>query len=1389
MAITNLTRLDGSHDHDVDRRISDTAPELAVLPAINPALMRRGSETGSAPVSFAQERLWFLDQINPGDVSANISRGVRIKGDLKQDLLQRSLQAVVNRHESLRTTFATNQLDALKDSKPVQLIAANRTIEILVIDLSHEPANQREAKARDLAQGAARRRFDLTLGPLLQATLLRLDEREHVLIVTFHHIVSDEWSLDIFFRDLWQLYKAGLRGNSSPLPHLPIQYADFACWQRTLVESEALQAQSNYWRAKLQGAPAVIELPSDRPRPAIQSGRGASATFVLRKELTEALTALSDNEEATLFMTLVAAMQILISRYSRQHDIVLGSTFVNRELEETRNLIGPISNALPLRTDLSGNPTFREVLTRVKEVTLAAEAHRAMPFEKLVDELQLERSLSYAPVYQIALNFIETSAGNTEVDTLILDEFEFQTEMAKLDLTLDIANKQDHLACRSVYNSDLFDAETIERMFRHFQVLLEGIVVNPDQPIAALPLLTPPELSELTTKIRRKRPVDTQNSCVHELFQQQVERTPDKVALVFEETQINYRELNNRANQLAHYLQSEGVGPEALVAICLERSPAMIIGILGILKAGGAYVPLDPDYPKDRLSFMLDDMAPTVLLTETKLLDALPKQDARTICLDTLGERLAQQNDANPQSGVIPDNVAYVIYTSGSTGAPKGVLITHANVTRLFAETQSWFHFDERDVWTLFHSYAFDFSVWELWGALSYGGRLVLVPYWVSRSPQGVYELLCKEKVTILNQTPSAFLPLIQAEEMAGQSNDLALRLVIFGGEALDLRSLQPWFDHHGDQRPQLVNMYGITETTVHVTYRPLSCADLQGAAASFIGGPIPDLEVYVLDRHRELTPVGVPGELYVAGGGVARGYLNRPELTAERFVPDPFGSASGKRLYKTGDLVRWLANGDMEYLGRIDKQVKVRGFRIELGEIEAALTQHPGVRQAVVIVREDQTGDKRLVAYLVPAAASVPGASELRAHLQRSLPEYMVPSSFVPLDAIPLTPNGKVDHRALPAPDESRPDLQQTYVAPRDRFEEQLVMLWTTVLQLKSVGVRDNFFELGGHSLLAARLFAQIENRFGKHLPLATLFQSPTIEQLANALRDSCTERTWSSLVAIQPEGSRPPLFCIHAGGANVLIYRPLSRHLGNDQPIYALQAQGLDGHARPLTRVEDMAAHYIEEMRAFQPEGPYHLLGASFGGLVIYEMACQLSQQGQKVGLVAMLNTDCPVYTLGKRIASHLVHLKQHGPRFYGEAVIKGLMRRINKYVPVSGAASDRSENSVSLDPELLQVLESRHDRDEALVRTVVAIIQAENTYFPTGRIYPGKITLFRAINATQDFHDNRLGWGSLARGGFEVYDIPGTHTSMREEPNVAVLVEKLKPCLERAQVQSQW
>ncbi len=740
------------------------------------------------------------------------------------------------------------------------------------------------------------------------------------------------------------------------------------------LQGEVLEHQLSYWRQQLAGASATLKLPTDHSRSPVQSHRGGQQSLLLPKILTEELKALSDREGVTLFMTLLAAFKTLLYRYTGQGDIIVGSPIVGQMQSETEELIECFANILVLRTDLSGNPPFRELLERVREVTLGAYAHQGLPFEQLVEALRPERDMSHTPLFQAMLALQDTPNLALGLSSSLLSLLEVGSETAKVDLTLSMIETEQELMGELKYNADLFEPVTISQMAGHFQTLLEGIVAHPEQCLSDLPLLTEVEQQQLLSEWNATHVAYPQNQCLHQLFEAQVERAPMAVAVIYEDKQLTYRELNQRVNQLAHHLQALGVGPEVRVGLCVERSLEMVVGLLGILKAGGAYVPLDPAYPAERLAFMLADTQIPLLLTQQRLLPRLPKHEAQVVCLDASWEAIAGESTENPISRATAKSLAYVIYTSGSTGKPQGVMVDHANVVRLFAATHVWFHFHERDVWTLFHSYAFDFSVWELWGALLYGGRLVVVPYWVSRSPEAFYDLLCTERVTVLNQTPTAFRQLLQMEETSGTTKHLFLRLIIFGGEALDPLLLRPWFDRHKEQSAQLINMYGITETTVHVTYYQLTMADLRAAGGSIIGRPIPDLQAYVLDQHLRLVPIGVPGELYVGGAGLARGYLNRPELTAERFIPNPFSDKPGSRLYKTGDLVRYRSDGTLEFLGRLDHQVKIRGYRIELGEIEAALNHHPTVRESVVLAREDVPGDKRLVAYVVPAKAQTSG-------------------------------------------------------------------------------------------------------------------------------------------------------------------------------------------------------------------------------------------------------------------------------------------------------------------------------------------------------------------------------------------------------------------------------
>ncbi|MBA2448198.1 MAG: amino acid adenylation domain-containing protein [Chloroflexi bacterium] len=1038
--------------------------------------------TTDPPLSFAQQRLWFLDQLVPGEPFYNLASALCLSGKLEVAALERSFSEITRRHETLRTTFHPIE------SRPVQVIAPATPLTLPVVDLSRLPETERDVAAVRLAQEEARRPFDLARGPLLRATLLRLGAEEHVLLLTLHHIASDDWSKGVLNRELAALYEAYAVGRPSPLPEPAIQYADFAVWQRERLRGEALEAQLAYWKRQLAGLPE-LDLPAARPRPPVQSFRGDRHSLLLPEALSEALKALSRREGATLFMTLLAAFQTLLARYTGQDDVVVGSPIAGRNRVEIEPLIGFFVNTLVLRTDLSGDPTFRELLARVRNVALGAYGHQELPFEQLVEALQPERDLSRNPLFQVTFVLQNTPSRPLQLRSLAVRPMVVDGAMEKFDLTLSMRETEQGLEGSLRYSTDLFDGPTIARMAGHLRILLEGIVADPDRRLSELPLLTEPEHYQMLVQWNATATEYPSDRCIHELFEAQAARTPDAVAVVFEDRQLTYRELDAHANRLAHHLRGRGVGPEVPVGICVERSLEMVIGLLGILKAGGGYLPLDPTYPTERLAFMLDDARAPVVVTHGRLLEALSDRPARVVCLDTDRDRIARESDGNPISGATAANLAYIIYTSGSTGRPKGVEIRHDSVLNLVAWHQRVYGVTPADRATQLAGPAFDASVWEVWPYLTAGASIHLPDEMTRTSPPKLLEWLAARGITL------CFLPTPLAEAVleGPWPTGLALRALLTGGDQLRRRPREglPF---------SVVNHYGPTECTVVTTWGPVS-ADSETGAPPPIGRPIANTRVYVLDRQLQPVPVGVPGELHIGGDGLAQGYLHRPELTAERFVSDPFGGEPGARLYKTGDLARYCPDGSLEFLGRLDDQVKIRGFRVEPGEVEVVLGQHPAVREAVVLAREDQRGDQRLVAYVVAVQDSTPTPTDLRGFLRAKLPEYMVPAAFVPLAALPLTPNGKVDRRALPAPDRSGPELDSGFVPARTPVEATLARMWAEILGLDRVGIHDDFFALGGHSLLATQLVSRVRDAFRVDLPLRRLFETPTIAGLAEGI------------------------------------------------------------------------------------------------------------------------------------------------------------------------------------------------------------------------------------------------------------------------------------------------
>nr|AIW82285.1 PuwH [Cylindrospermum alatosporum CCALA 988] len=1010
-------------------------------------------------------------------------------GKLNVALFEQAWQKVVERHPVLRSLFVWENR-----KKPLQVVRHQVNLPWIQHDWRSLSPSKQQGQLEEFLISDRTQGFQLDQAPLIRCALIRLSEETYQFIGSFHHLLLDGWSLPILFQEVFGFYEAWNRGDNLSLA-TPRPFQDYIGW----LQRQDLSIAEAFWRRTLQGFTAPTPLGVDRMIKFDTHHQGSfhEQPFQLSATATAALQRFAQQHRLTVSTLVQGTWALLLSRYSGESDVVFGATVSGRPptLPGAESMVGLFINTLPVRVQI---PEDAQTLPWLQQLQSQQVEQDQYSYSFLVDIQgwsEIPRGMPLFESIVVFENYPVAAALQEPLDSLQVDNVRAY-ETTNYPLTLVAASHQE-LYGRIVYDRDRFEADAIARMANHFQNLLIAISTQSEQPIKQLPLLDDAEKQQLLQAWNAGKAEYPSEQCLHQWFEQQVEQTPNAIAVVFDNQSLTYAQLNTRANQLAHHLQSLGVAPETLVGICVERSLDMVVGLLGILKAGGAYLPLDPDYPADRLEFILQDAQVSVLLTQSQWLNSLTEVSAQTVCLDTDWEAISAFSQENPVNQATPNNLAYVIYTSGSTGKPKGVLVNHANVTRLFTATQSWFNFNESDVWTLFHSYAFDFSVWELWGALLYGGRLVIVPFWISRDPQAFYQLLCQEKVTVLNQTPSAFRQLIWVEEQAEVTvAKLYLRWVIFGGESLDPSSLMPWFERHGDGTPQLVNMYGITETTVHVTFRPLTIEDAH-SRGSVIGLPIPDLQLYILDESLQPVPIGVRGQMFVGGAGVARGYLNRPELTADRFIQNPFSEQLGDKLYKTGDLARYRSDGNIEYLGRIDYQVKIRGFRIELGEIEAALSQHPVVKEAVVIDREGKAGDKRLVAYIVSESQSDTLMGELRCYLEEQLPDYMVPSAFVLLDVLPLTSNGKLDRRALPTPDMGN-SHGVSFVPPQTPTEDAIANIITSVLEIEKIGIHDDFFELGGHSLLATQVISRLRQTFSVELPVQVIFTTPTIAELA---------------------------------------------------------------------------------------------------------------------------------------------------------------------------------------------------------------------------------------------------------------------------------------------------
>ncbi|MET0396029.1 MAG: amino acid adenylation domain-containing protein [Longimicrobiaceae bacterium] len=1036
----------------------------------------RGTD-GPAPLSFAQQRLWFMDRLDPGSPAYNIPHALRLRGRLDRGALRRALTAVARRQESLRTVFPE------VDGEPVQTVLPPAPVPLPVVDLSGLPDGARDAEAGRRLYAESMLPMELARGPLFRATLLRLGDEEHGLLLTLHHIVSDGWSNGVLVHEVSALYEALTAGRPSPLPPLPVQYADFAVWQRESLSGERLEAQLGWWRERLAGAPPVLDLPTDRPRPPGLAAGADVRAFHLRPQTVRGLRALARDEGATLFMVLLAGWQLLLGRWSGQPDVSVGTSLAGRTRRELEPLIGFFVNTLVLRAEMGGRPTGRELLGRVREMVLGAFAHQEVPFEKLVEELAPERSLQHTPLFQVMFVLHNQERAEVRLGPVDAEPMGRGGEVAKFDLRLTAEEDGDYLGAQITFRTALWDGATVERMCEHLQNLLAALAAAPERPVAELPMLGAAERARVLEEWSATAPGHPAGACVHDLFAAQARRTPDAPALRFRGEALSYAELDRWSARLASHLRGLGVGPETRVGVCLERTPELVVALLGVLRAGGAYVPLDPAYPRARLAHVLEDARAAAVVTTSHLAERLPEGHPPLVLLDADRERIEAAPDAAPESGTHPENLSHVIFTSGSTGRPKGVMIRHSSVVVLLHWLREIVSDAERAATLFSTSVNFDVSVAEVFGTLAWGGTLHLAE-----------NALALAEMRDAGIVHASMVPTAAAELLRMDGIPPSVRTLSLGGEALPPELARALYATGTIEK--VGNLYGPTEDTTYSTWWRVE----PGAERMRVGRPVAGTRAYVLDDELEPVPEGVVGELYLAGDGLARGYAGRPDLTAERFLPASFGPA-GSRMYRVTDRVRWLPDGTLEYLGRSDFQVKVRGFRIELGDVEAALREHPGVRDAVAVVREDAAsggpGERRLVAYLLHGeGGAAPSPHALRGWLRERLPEYMVPSAFVALETLPLTGSGKLDRLALPAPEGPAPE--QAYVAPAGELEERVAALFAEVLGAERVGAHDDFFDLGGHSLLATRVAARLQKELAMEVPVRVVFESPTVAGVA---------------------------------------------------------------------------------------------------------------------------------------------------------------------------------------------------------------------------------------------------------------------------------------------------
>ena len=1341
--------------------------------------------------SSAQQRLWYLEQLTPASPVYNQTVAYNLAGALSMSALERSLAEILMRHESLRTTLrsANGQL--------VQIIHPPPPFAISVVDLSPLEIKPREDEAKRLAVEQAREPFDLEHAPLMRASLIRLGEREHRMVLTVHHLAFDGWSFDIFMRELCALYGAFIAHRPSPLPPLALQYADFAVWQRRKLDKETLRPLLNYWVQQMQGPLPVLSLATDRPRGRARTRQGACQSLILPKELAERIKRLGEREGATTFMTLLAAFQTLLFRYTGVEDVIVGSPVANRNRVEIEGLVGLFVNTLPLRTWLGGRPNFCELLARVRATVLGAYAHQDLPFEMLVEALESQHRTNAAPIFQVMFAYQNVPRSAWALPGLSVEAWNVDNGTAKFDITLFMWEAESGLNVLLEYDTELLDAATMSELLAHFRTLLEGIVRNPEESIVAVPLLSADESRRLLGEWNDTVIEYPRGMTIHGAFEAQVRRAPAATALVFEHGQLSYAELDRRANRLARYLKTLGVVPETLVGVCLDPSPAYVVAVLAILKTGAAYVPIDPLSPADRRVGVLKRAAVAAIVTNGALASRVSQVGARMVDIDCERAGIDAENGENPGVELEAESLACVMFTSGSTGTPKGVCIPHRGVIRL-VKGANYAVLGPEDVFLQLAPVSFDASTFEIWGALLNGAKLAL-PSKSRLALEEIGQAIRRHRVSILWLTAGLFEAMVDT-----RLEDLAtVRQLLVGGDVVSVPHAERFLLHTAGCR--LVNCYGPTENTTFTSFYPVESAPRVAGETLPIGRPVSNTQIYVLDELRQPVPIGVAGEAYVGGDGLMRGYVDDAESTHERLVANPFRDRPGAFLYRTGDMVRYRRDGNLEFLGRTDDQVKIRGFRVEPGEVEAVLSRCPLAKKVAVVAREGAQG-KRLVAYVVPE--SMPGEPDdlvrkMRGFLGERLPDYLVPAEFVLLATIPLTRNGKVDRGALPRPDEKARPRADALVAPRDEIERVVANAFEKVLGVHDIGVNDDFFDLGGSSLAALRLVAMLDSAFAKSLPLASLYEHTSVARLAERLRGLASstpelsgrsDRLGSTLVELKRGRSKLPFFLVpggHGGMAEMTLYARLMSHLQREQSVYGLLARGVDGKNEPHACVSEMAEAYVGEMRRVQPHGPYALGGECVGGIIAYEMAQQLLALRQKVALLLLIDTWCPT-AAGVRhyryVERPLTILRERGAvaRLGLREVGRVLRDHVRDRPPWKPVRSLRYAVNVVLtlkrvaDPWLTAVYNVGKPVAGAERVAAAETNYIEQTFRYTPRLYPGRITLL--VSANNDRDGISADWRRLAGGGLALHQAPGNHDSyIREHPAATAAV--LRGCLDEA------